>query len=121
MGWMSDGPRTLRIYSTVGGRKPFQEWIDSLKDYRAQARILVRLDRIRMGNFGDVKPVAEGICELRIDAGPGYRVYFGQDGDSLVILLWGGSKATQQADIANAKRYWKDYRSREHATKRTLR
>jgi putative addiction module killer protein len=95
MVWMRGGPRILRIYSTVDGRKPFQEWLDSLKDYNAQARILVRLERVRLGNFGDWKPVGEGMCELRIDVGPGYRVYLGQDAESLVILLCGGSKATQ--------------------------
>src|SRR5579863_9663476 len=118
---MADGPKELRIYSTADGKKPFQEWIESLKDGEAQARILVRLERVRLGNLGDWKSIGEGLCELRIDAGPGYRVYLGQDAGSVVILLCGGSKATQRGDIADAKRYWKDYRSRRNGTKRTLR
>lgn len=118
---MRSGPRVLRIYSTSNGRRPFEEWIDSLKDQTTQARILVRLERVRLGNLGDWKPVGEGVGELRIDVGPGYRVYLGRDGDSIVILLCGGSKATQRKDIAEAKSYWSDYRSRTDATKRTIR
>lgn len=113
---MTVGPKVLRIYATAGGRKPFQEWLDSLKDYSAKARILVRLDRVQVGNSGDSKAVGEGVHELRIDAGPGYRVYFGQDADSIVILLCGGTKGTQTRDIASAKRYWVDYRSTKHGT-----
>jgi putative addiction module killer protein len=95
--------------------------MDSLRDYEAKARILVRLDRVRLGNVGDHKPVGGGVYELRIPTGPGYRVYFGQDGQTLVIVLCGGSKATQRKDIAAAKAWWQDYRSRKNAGKRTLR
>ena len=91
---MVNEPRTLRIYSTSDGRRPFQEWIDSLRDYDAQARVFVRLERVRLGSLGDWKSVGEGVQELRIDAGPGYRLYFGRDGRSIVILLCGGTKAT---------------------------
>src|ERR1700719_1616863 len=118
---MPAGPRVLRIYCTATGERPFQKWIDALTDLDAQTRILVRLERLRLGNMGDWKSVGEGVCELRVDAGPGYRVYFGQDGTPLVILLCGGTKATQVKDIANAKAYWKDYRRPTDDTKRIIR
>ena len=114
-------PRTLRIYSTQDGRRPFQDWIDSLTDYDGRSRVWARINRVRLGSLGDWKSVGEGVHEMRIDVGPGYRIYLGQDGKSLVILLCGGTKATQGADIANAKRYWQDYRSRKDAEKRTIR
>ena len=88
--------------------------------YVPQARVFVRLERVRLGNLGDCKPVGDGVSELRVKAGPGYRVYFGRDGRTLVVLLCGGNKATQRKDIADAKKYWWDYRSGKHATKRTI-
>ena len=81
----------------------FTKWFKSLKDRRAKARIQVRIDRLEMGHFGDVEPVGEGVSELRIFYGPGYRVYFVQKGAVVVILLSGGEKSSQQADIAKAK------------------
>ena len=81
----------------------FMKWFESLKDRKAKARIQARIDRIEMGHFGDVAPVGEGVSELRIFYGPGYRVYFVQSGDIVVILLSGGDKSTQHADIARAK------------------
>jgi len=81
----------------------FTEWFDSLRDKRAKARIQVRIDRMGLGNFGDVAPVGEGVSELRIFYGPGYRVYFVQEGEVLVILLSGGDKSTQAKDISKAK------------------
>ena len=92
-----------------------------MKDHEAQGRVLARLERVRLGLLGDCKSVGGGVSELRIDTGPGYRVYFGQDGRSLVILFCGGSKATQRKDIADAREFWKDYKSRKDAKKRTLR
>ena len=82
----------------------FAAWLDGLRDIGARARIQVRIERLIAGNPGDVKAVGEGVSELRIDSGPGYRVYFKQRGLDLVILLAGGSKATQSADIKNALR-----------------
>ena len=82
----------------------FAEWVDSLRDIRARARILVRIERLAAGNPGDVKPVAEGVSELRVDYGPGYRVYFIKRGRELVILLAGGDKSTQANDIKTALR-----------------
>ncbi len=81
----------------------FTKWFTALKDRRAKARIQVRIDRMEMGNFGDVAPVGEGVSELRIFYGPGYRVYFIQESSTLVILLSGGDKSSQQSDIAKAK------------------
>lgn len=80
----------------------FAHWIDALRDVQARARILVRIERLRTGNPGDVRPVGNGVSELRIDAGPGYRVYFLQRGSRLILLLCGGSKRTQKADILKA-------------------
>lgn len=81
----------------------FTRWFDSLKDRRARARIQVRIDRLEMGHFGDVAPVGEGVSELRIFYGPGYRVYFVQKDAVVVILLSGGDKGSQAADIAKAR------------------
>ncbi len=80
----------------------FAKWLDGLRDLRARARVQVRIQRLATGNPGDVKPIGEGVSELRIDYGPGYRVYFTKRGDRLIILLAGGDKATQSRDIANA-------------------
>jgi putative addiction module killer protein len=93
----------------AGRSSPFSEWLASLKDGRAVGIVRARLNRIRLGNLGDCKPVGGGVDELRIDFGPGYRVYFGRDGPVLVILLCGGSKRTQARDIVAAQGYWKEY------------
>jgi len=82
----------------------FAKWIDGLRDIRARARILVRIERLAAGNPGDVRPVGEGVSELRIDYGPGYRVYYKQYGSTLVILLAGGDKSSQAKDIKTALR-----------------
>jgi putative addiction module killer protein len=82
----------------------FSRWLDGLADVRARARVQVRIERLAGGNAGDVKPVGEGVSELRIDYGPGYRVYFTKHGDELIILLAGGSKRSQSADIRIALR-----------------
>jgi putative addiction module killer protein len=89
----------------------FDEWLASLNDARGRARVLVRIDRLALGNPGDVRPVGGGICEMRIDFGPGYRVYFMQRGQVLIVLLAGGDKSTQARDIAKAQAVaaqWKD-------------
>jgi putative addiction module killer protein len=82
----------------------FAKWIDNLRDVQAKARVLVRIERLTSGNAGDVKPVGEGISEMRIDYGPGYRVYFTKRGSELIILLAGGDKGSQSADIKVALR-----------------
>jgi len=86
----------------------FANWLRKLRDDQARARIQIRIRRLSLGNFGDVKPVGEGVSELRIDYGPGYRVYFQRIGSLLVLLLVGGSKKTQDADIAKAKQLAKE-------------
>ncbi|MBK1725265.1 addiction module protein [Thiocystis violacea] len=99
-------------YETEAGESPFAAWFEGL-EARAAAKVRTALARIETGNFGDVKPVGEGVSERRIDFGPGYRVYFGQDGQKLVILLVGGTKKRQQRDIDQAKTYWHDYKHRK--------
>jgi len=86
----------IRIYQTKDKESPFENWLDNLHDINAQARILQRIDRIALGNFGDCEPVGDGIHEVRIDYGPGYRIYFGNDGKTLVILLCGEQKDTKK-------------------------
>ncbi|MCW7549614.1 type II toxin-antitoxin system RelE/ParE family toxin [Photorhabdus sp. APURE] len=86
----------------------FNQWIDKLKDTRAKAKIQVRIKRLQFGNFGDVKPVGEGISELRIDEGKGYRIYITSHGEQLIILLCGGDKSTQSKDIQQAKKIIKE-------------
>jgi putative addiction module killer protein len=86
----------------------FSNWLRKLRDENARARIQIRIRRLSLGNFGDVKPVGDGVSELRIDYGPGYRVYLQRQGNLLVLLLAGGSKRTQDADIAKAKQLAKE-------------
>jgi putative addiction module killer protein len=105
-------PKELQIYVTEDGRAPFSEWLASLRDLKARAKIRVRLDRVSLGNLGDCHSVGDGVQELRIDYGSGYRVYFGQEGATMVLLLCGGDKSTQIKDIEIAKRYWNEYRRR---------
>ena len=96
-------------YLEEDNHNPFRKWIEALKDREARSRIRVRINRIRLGNFGDCKSVGSGVSELRIDYGPGYRVYFGKHGDKVVILLCGGDKRTQTFDITTAQARWQDY------------
>lgn len=88
----------------------FADWFRRLRDENARARIQIRIRRVSIGNFGDVKPVGEGVSELRVDYGPGYRVYFCKRGELLVLLLAGGTKKTQEADIAKAKELAKSWK-----------
>ena len=102
----------LRYYQTAAGERPFVEWLAGLDDRQARARVEARLARVAVGNFGDVEVVGEGVMELRIDWGPGYRVYFARLGQVIVLLLCGGDKRTQQRDIKRAKDYLEDYKAR---------
>ncbi len=86
----------------------FAKWLDELRDSRARARVQVRIERLAIGNPGDVEPVGEGISEMKIDYGPGYRVYFTKRGQKLIILLAGGDKSTQSKDIKTALRLARD-------------
>lgn len=100
----------VKHYVTAAGLDVFATWIDGLRDRQAVARVLVRIDRLALGNFGDCKSVGGGVSELRIDWGSGYRVYFARVGQAIVLLLCGGDKRTQQRDIEHAKAYLHDYK-----------
>jgi putative addiction module killer protein len=102
----------LLRYQLEDKSTPVTEWLYGLRDTRARAQIEVRLRRVSAGNLGDCKPVGEGISELRVDIGTGYRVYYAKHGQALVILLCGGDKGSQQADITRAKVYWADWKRR---------
>lgn len=107
-------PRSIRIYETENGKRPFEEWVKDLRDPPTVRRIQARLAGVSVGNLGDVKSVGEGVSELRLKFGPGFRIYFGADGDELIILLCGGDKGSQDKDIRKAKEYWADYRRKNH-------
>ena len=106
----------LLYYQTRDGRVPYWEWLKAVRDAVARSAILSRMDRLQRGLLGDCEPVGEGVWELRIDVGPGYRVYFAQSGKRVVLMLCGGDKRKQSADINRAKDYWKDYEKRIRAT-----
>ncbi len=99
-------------YLTADGRDPVKEWLSSLSDRRTRARVLARLQRMAAGNFGDCKALANGVWELRIDHGPGYRIYYARAGEKLLLLLAGGDKSKQHTDINIAIAYWKDWNRR---------
>ena len=102
----------VREYQTAEGKAPLTEWLRGLRDGPTSDRIVARLDRLKAGLFGDWKSVGGGICELRIDHGPGYRVYYAQEGKTLILLFCGGDKSNQAKDIETAHAYWKDYKAR---------
>lgn len=106
-------PKHLIEYETANGQKPLEEWLSDL-DRTVSARIRMRIKRLAVGNYGDVQPVGEGVSELRIFFGAGYRVYFGQYGEGIVILLCGGDKSSQTKDIETAKNYWTDFKRRSN-------
>lgn len=104
-------PRELRIYERADGRAPFSDWMNSIENLPIYETIMVKLEKVERGNLGDARSVGAGVSELEIDADSGYRVYFGQIGKQgeMVVLLNGGTKSTQSADIETAKGYWKDF------------
>ncbi len=102
----------VQDYLTPEGVDPYAKWLAGLADRQARARVLVRVLRMATGNFGDCKPLHGGVWELRIDHGPGYRVYYAQAGKRLVLLLAGGDKRRQQADIEAAIERWNDWQHR---------
>jgi putative addiction module killer protein len=104
-------PKIVLAYQDAGGHEPFTEWLNALRDPKGRRAILRRIDRLGQGLYGDCEPVGEGVSELRVFLGPGYRVYFGEDAGHIVILLCGGDKDTQARDIKAAKDYWKEYKS----------
>ena len=110
---MFDGqPKQVLIYETLDGACPFDEWLGGLRDREARLRITKRIARLRGGNPGDYKSVDEGVYELRIDYGPGYRLYVALAGEQIVLLLCGGDKTTQQRDINHAHVAWREYQKR---------
>jgi putative addiction module killer protein len=106
----------IRYYLFSNGRSPFEEWFAGL-NATARAKVAVAIARLEQGNLSTVKPVGEGVLEYRINFGPGYRVYFGRDGEVLVILLTGGTKKRQQRDITTAIEFWRDYRGRKRGAR----
>lgn len=104
--------KTLRIYAMRSGKEPFTDWLLSLKDKPTRARLRNRIDRLKDGNYGDYKSIGHGVYELRIDFGPGYRIYYAKVGNDIVLLLAAGNKSSQKTDIAKAKVYWLDFKER---------
>ena len=100
-------------YQTKDRKVPTTDWLDSLQDKKVQAKIRIRLRRLETGNFGDCVSVGEGVLELQEHLGEGFRVYFGRHGKTVVILLCGGSKKSQDTDINTAKEYWSDWKRRQ--------
>jgi putative addiction module killer protein len=103
--------KNVIIYRTVSDKEPFTDWLNSLRDATTRRRILKRLLRLEQGTYGDFKPVGDGVNELRFFFGAGYRVYFAEDGDTIVVLLCGGDKDSQSRDIQQAKSYWQEYQT----------
>jgi putative addiction module killer protein len=103
----------LRRYQRADGREPFSEWLTTLRDKTAAARIRIRLRQVEADNFGDCEPVGEGVIELCVHIGPGYRIYCGRYGRAIVILICGGDKSTQARDIKRAKELWAEWKERQ--------
>ena len=107
----------IRHYVTLRGDDPFGDWLDTMRDRNAAYKIIARVNRLALGNPGDSRALDGGVFELRVNVGPGYRVYFARVGKVIMLLLCGGDKSTQQKDIDHAKRNLKNYQSREAAQK----
>lgn len=99
----------VKIYQDKNGNEPFIQWLESIRDKVTQARIRQRLRRIELGNFGDHRSVGNGVSELRLHFGSGYRIYYGQVSNEIILLLAGGDKSAQQSDIRRAKSRWHEY------------
>lgn len=106
-------PKKIVHYIASDGKSVFQQWFRVLKDGMAKFIITQRLIRAKQGNFGDTKPIGDGAHEMRIKHGPGYRVYYANDGDTIIVLLCGGDKSTQDKDIKQAKEYWSTYKKKK--------
>ena len=105
-------PRRILKYVALNGKTVFDAWLGSLKDIKGMAKIRAAIDRLEEGNLGNCKSVGDGVIECVVNFGPGYRVYFGQQGAVFIILLCGGDKRTQDKDIQKAKEYWADFKRR---------
>ncbi len=106
--------KELRTYQTKTGKKPFIDWLESLKDTIGRAQITNRLNRVALGYYGDCEPIGGGVYELRIHYGPGYRVYFSEQEKTIILLLVGGTKRTQKSDIKKAKQFWFEFREKHY-------
>ena len=105
--------KQILYYVSESGKCYFEEWLENLKDIRGKAIVKARIRRITLGNPGDFKSLGQGIYELRIEYGPGYRLYYGEDGNTIIIFLCGGDKDSQRRDIDKAYKFWNDYRRRK--------
>ena len=105
-------PRHAKVFQEVKGRVPFEDYLNGLKDIVGKAKILARVDRAEKGNFGDYKHLKDGLFEMRDDYGPGYRIYFGVDGDEIILLLLAGTKREQGRDIIKAYEYLETVRKK---------
>lgn len=105
---MEAKPRIIESYRRADGKYPYERWFKTIKHLPAGRKVAIRIERAEDGNLGDHRAVGEGVWEMRIDFGEGYRIYYGEDDDKLILLI-GGTKTTQDSDIATAKEYWRDY------------
>lgn len=105
--------KNVIVFQDSAGNEPFTDWLNGLRDPTTRRRILKRLLRLEQGHYGDFKPVGAGVNELRFFFGAGYRVYFGEDGDTIVVLLCGGDKDSQPRDIQQAQTYWQEYKDHD--------
>ncbi len=104
--------KTILIYKTPDGKEPFINWLESIKDKQTKNRILARLDRVQLGNPGDHKHIDQGVWELRLSFGSGYRIYYGERDNVILLLLTGGDKSSQETDINKAINYFNEYKER---------
>lgn len=104
-------PKKVIVYQDASGTEPFTDWLNNLRDEKGRRAVLKRISRLEYGLYGDCEPVGDGVSELRIFLGPGYRVYFAEEARHIVVLLCGGDKSTQDKDIKTAKAYWKEYKA----------
>jgi putative addiction module killer protein len=102
----------INEYTDEQGKSLYAEWLGILRDKRAKAKVIMQVDRMELGLFGDSQPIGDGLSELRIHYGPGYRVYYGKEGQQVYLLLCGGDKSTQSQDIKQAKVCWQDHKRR---------
>jgi putative addiction module killer protein len=112
---------TLKSLVLENGSCPIEDWLKDIRDTQTKQRIQSRLDRIERGNMGDCRFIGDGVAELKLDFGPGYRIYYAQSGTTLIVLLIGGDKSTQDKDIALAQRLWKDHKDETQRYERDVR
>ena len=108
---MDDPGYDVRVLTLSGGGCPVAQWYGEIREVIVRARILARIERLRTGNLGDAKSVGQGVHEIRLDIGPGYRIYFAIVGNTMIVLIAAGDKGTQQRDITRAQRLWKEHKN----------